>query len=153
MLLKAISRTRRLRPRSRRVRKIKRYVLPKQIFLKKLFYKGASSLLEASVPLPFKTKLKKFGSISYQKIKKRGLRLYEDRREWHPAKTRPIGTFSTGPVGIVQAKSSLAFKDSSRVLICVRRKIRKQIIHALGHAGKIGQKSPRRNENSQISCI
>lgn len=40
-----------------------------------------------------------------------------------------------------------------RVAICVRRKIRKEIMHALKFAGKGGGKRrPRRNSNSNIRC-
>jgi len=38
------------------------------------------------------------------------------------------------------------------VHVCVKRSIRKEIMHALNHAGKSGQRRPRRNRNSLIRC-
>lgn len=35
---------------------------------------------------------------------------------------------------------------------CVRRRTRTEVIHALGHAGRGGQKSPRWTERSKIKC-
>lgn len=45
-----------------------------------------------------------------------------------------------------------AFHAPERVLVCVRRSIRKEVIHALGHSGRSGQRPPRRSEFSSISC-
>lgn len=46
---------------------------------------------------------------------------------------------------------SLGFKDPSGVILCVRRKIRKEIIHARGIAGSKVRK-PRFNEFSRVRC-
>ncbi len=98
----------------------------------------------------------------------RGLRLYEDRRLHHPlGKHRPPGVFYGGPPQLIvknrfyskpgrvlasQTKGRLSFESPNRVLLCVRRNIRKQVMHATGKAGLVGQKKPHRNENSEISC-
>lgn len=37
-------------------------------------------------------------------------------------------------------------------VVCVRRKIRKEVIFATGKAGRGGQRRPRRNENSDVVC-
>ena len=36
--------------------------------------------------------------------------------------------------------------------ICARRQERKEVIHAFNHAGKAGQKAPKRTPNSNIHC-
>lgn len=46
----------------------------------------------------------------------------------------------------------LGFQRPESVVVCARRSIRKQVMHALGHAGKGGQKKPVFNELSKISC-
>lgn len=52
-----------------------------------------------------------------------------------------------------------AFKLASRPLqaapsagVCVQRQSRKEVIHALGHAGKAGQKSPVWTKKSKVRC-
>lgn len=45
-----------------------------------------------------------------------------------------------------------AFAVPDRVLICVRRKRRKEVLHALKKTGKGGQKRPRRNWYSDVTC-
>jgi len=90
---------------------------------------------------------------------------HQDFRQWHPAPlskplrrlggasarlkvatpARPVG----GPVTFPYHK--VAFRDATRVVLCVRRQVRRQIIHALGKAGgKV--RRPRFNRNSQVSC-
>jgi len=46
--------------------------------------------------------------------------------------------------------SQLQFKDKKHTLICVRRKIRKEVILAKGRGG--ANRRPRRNPNSNIWC-
>jgi len=48
--------------------------------------------------------------------------------------------------------SGIQFEDPSRVLICIRRKQRKEVLHALKKTGKSGQKRPRRNHYSEVLC-
>lgn len=48
--------------------------------------------------------------------------------------------------------SSFSFHVPKKTLICVRRKQRKQVLHALRKSGKGGQRKPRRNTYSSIRC-
>lgn len=47
---------------------------------------------------------------------------------------------------------AIGFEDPSRVVICVRRQRRKEVLHAKRVAGARGLASPRRNEYSTITC-
>lgn len=106
-------------------------------------------------------------------------REYEDRRQYHPLQkaapahttkarrasltlvqrpkarvqmVNPFGLVVTVPAWPSQTKSSVAFARPDRVLICMRRQERKEVLHALKKTGKIGQQAPKRNWMSQISC-
>lgn len=93
----------------------------------------------------------------------------EDRRYYHPEpddfrpaqssrrwsvtpKSLPIRRgkrfrgYSPGPLHV------MGFPHPKHVLICVRRKIRDQVLHALGKTGKGSGRPERRNENSKIRC-
>lgn len=48
--------------------------------------------------------------------------------------------------------STIAFEAPSRVVLCVRRSVRKEVMFASGKAGRRGQRPPRRNQFSDISC-
>lgn len=48
--------------------------------------------------------------------------------------------------------SKLGFAESRRILTCVRRTQRKQVLHALGKTGKSGQKKAKWNSLSYIQC-
>lgn len=92
----------------------------------------------------------------------------EDRRLWHPegiyapAKSfnqsrhrlvaQPIARVFTGSGYKLTRPSTIAFAAPKKVLICVRRGIRKQVLHALNKTGKVGQNRPRRSYYSSISC-
>jgi len=104
----------------------------------------------------------------------RSLRLqnFEDRRRWHPlgiaapAKSfssprhRLVLTESLGQSSVkklnrnpfASLSSKISFKAPGSVLVCVRRRQRREVLHALRKAGKTGQKRPRRSEYSSISC-
>lgn len=100
------------------------------------------------------------------------LTVYEDRRTWNPeGSTAPARSFSsprhrlkvstprrpenyrpttypweTVPVGI-------GFRNPSRVLVCVRRKMRREVLFAKKHAGIGGnQYKHHTNEYSNIHC-
>lgn len=103
------------------------------------------------------------------------LGVFEDRRQWNPSGTsaparsfsatrhrlKMVGSvaqrkagrpFSSLPWKIVS--NGVGFQNPSRVLICVRRKIRREVMHATGKAGS-GQRRqapPRRSEYSSVSC-
>lgn len=100
------------------------------------------------------------------------LRSIEDRRTYHPeGEFRPARDTSArrhrltlptpaptqlmaapAPFGFGGPPPGVAFQTPQKVLVCVRRKIRKEVLHALGHSGKSGQKRPRRSAYSDIHC-
>jgi hypothetical protein len=93
--------------------------------------------------------------------------LNEDRRFYQPDRSiRPLGAVTRTATRIVardvfgdkirrQTKAPLTFDLGDRIHLCVRRKIRKSVIHALGIAGpRRGRtfKKPTRNFWSAIKC-
>lgn len=56
----------------------------------------------------------------------------------------------TSPIHFI--RSGLQFADPTRVATCVRRNIRKQVLHALGRQNKGRGGSRRRNAYSKIKC-
>lgn len=106
------------------------------------------------------------------------MREVEDRRMYHPEGRFAPAKALNGPryrVGVVEqpkprktslnrdrfaslrnlwstVPSRIGFLEPSRVMICVRRKIREEVLHALRKTGRSGQKKPRFTEYSQISC-
>lgn len=104
------------------------------------------------------------------------LRRYEDRRTWHPdGNNRSAKSFNNQnhrlrvvdkqykrrridpqtnkhyKIGS-QTKATVAFDAPEKVLVCVRRKIRQEVLHAIGKTGKKGQRKPKFNQYSNISC-
>lgn len=45
----------------------------------------------------------------------------------------------------------IAFSNPRQLMVCLRRNIRKRVIHAIGKAGR-GNRKPRRNAYSNIRC-
>lgn len=102
------------------------------------------------------------------------LRSLEDRRAWHPDPLPPARSSNRlatrlalvervsrdAPKGrsgdfyrrYSQTKAVVAFAEPTRVPICERRRARREVMHATGRAGRRGQKRPRRNAYSKISC-
>lgn len=97
------------------------------------------------------------------------LALFEDRRFFHPlGPARPAFAFPKSAARVVVPRTrsrsavdgakartlphQLTFAAPDRVLICVRRKRRKEVLFAKRKAGKRGQRKPRRNYWSAISC-
>lgn len=99
----------------------------------------------------------------------------EDRRTHHPLGSfRPPRTVSgvAARVGLAertvpararpslinrklrsQTKALVAFQEPNRVVMCIRRKQRRQVLHAKGIAGsRMRMRSPRKNAWSSISC-
>ncbi|MEM2002486.1 MAG: hypothetical protein QXT77_07575 [Candidatus Methanomethylicaceae archaeon] len=79
----------------------------------------------------------------------------EDRRRYTPSPW--IVATAREPARVVVDRSRYSpfiahrFPDPERVLVCARRQIRKEVMHARGVAGgKV--RRPRRNELSKISC-
>lgn len=112
-------------------------------------------------------------SVSPLPPRRAALRLFEDRREWHPdGPDRAAKRFSGSrrPLRLVdrkmsnpdrfahlrkfpsQTKAIVAFSEPSDVVVCVRRSIRREVMHATGKAGRRGQKKPKFNALSKISC-
>jgi len=90
------------------------------------------------------------------------LRVVQDRRTWFPSLFRPAASLgrradtklivpSTSVGSVSRLPDKVAFDVPRRVLICVRRKVRKEVIHALGKGGG-GNRKPRRNEFSDVRC-
>lgn len=85
----------------------------------------------------------------------------EDRRAYTPARVPVSRTTKvaariamlapSGRPADAPGKQVYAFKIPRQVAVCARREIRKQVIHALGVAGKKVRR-PRRNAFSSISC-
>ena len=98
---------------------------------------------------------------------KSDLRAFEDRRQWYPG-TRPAASPRSRehllevfpnvnrkierPVKRrLYGSAQITFSDVD-TLVCVRRGRRKEVLHALGKAGRRGQKRPRFNSMSKVSC-
>lgn len=95
------------------------------------------------------------------------LRPYDDRRLFHPAPfTRPAVSLGrradtklsipSNPLRSVQRLNAqlshqIGFDKPRKVLICVRRAIRKEVMHAMGKGGSKVRK-PRRNQFSDVRC-
>lgn len=48
--------------------------------------------------------------------------------------------------------TAISFKHPERVLVCVRRSVRRQVLFANGRSGQRRRFQPRRNPNSNIRC-
>lgn len=105
-------------------------------------------------------------------------RAHEDRRRFHPLQAaapalsfnqrrtlltvakRPVRTTIQSPFGMDQIKRtifktairSVGFAYPRRVLVCLRRQARKEVMFATNKAGQGGQKAPIKNMLSKISC-
>lgn len=55
-------------------------------------------------------------------------------------------------VGYSTVKERLAFNVPRRIEMCIRRAVRARVLHARRKTGKVGQRRPRRNFWSAISC-
>lgn len=83
------------------------------------------------------------------------LQQIEDRRRYTPSPW--IVATAREPARVVVDRSRYSpfiahrFVKAERVLVCLRRKIRREVMHALGIAGG-DVRPPRRNELSKISC-
>lgn len=94
------------------------------------------------------------------------LRQVEDRRTYHPlGPMRPPKAWSGHSVTPVKPKTSnkkfqrslpfgLQFSAPKETLVCVRRKRRKEVLHAIRKTGKGAgrRRKPRRNFYSMIGC-
>lgn len=92
------------------------------------------------------------------------LRSIEDRRTYDPSGHVSARSFTTPHHTLVPATthhpytnkktipSGVAFKHPEEVLVCVRRKQRKEVLHAFNKTGKSGQRRPRRSRFSDVHC-
>ena len=87
-------------------------------------------------------------------------RFVEDRRTYTPAPLTPktrtgqkaaIVTTTTRPKQNNSRKVD-TFNAPQEVITCVRRKQRKEVMHAMKKSGKSGQRKPRRNQLSNTHC-
>lgn len=84
----------------------------------------------------------------------------EDRRTWQPDKPRGFRAAASTRERVAPTKTSVrltspvvsSFKAPAHVAICVRRKIRKSVLHALDKVGKGSSRPRRRNEWSNVKC-
>lgn len=88
----------------------------------------------------------------------------EDRRQFHPLEFfRPARTVYGGPSSVTVKQPArkfsrmlpfgLSFEAPKKTVICVRRKQRKEVLHALKKVGRgRGGGRKRRNWYSSISC-
>lgn len=96
------------------------------------------------------------------------LQLLEDRRLFHPERAvRPALSFYRDAGRVIVSKgvsspqrlrndisSRIGFSVPKHVAVCIRRKERKEVIHAIGKAGRGGRVSSRRRRNywSGVDC-
>lgn len=79
----------------------------------------------------------------------------EDRRRFHPAPYVPARTLDSSNHRLRASYSSpwaVAFQQPRRVLVCVRRKMRRQVMFAKGGAGRKRMRKPRYSEFSNVRC-
>lgn len=133
--------------------------------------RGRVNTYNARQSLPLSTLV---NQLVHRTLPRQDLRQYEDRREYYPKQLeRPARSYRSPksrvfPVSSPQTRrvthtsltsglfnpsvQTFAFAEPSQVLICERRRARKEVLHALRKAGKVGQKRPRYNDFSKISC-
>lgn len=93
------------------------------------------------------------------------LQQVEDRRRWHPErKLAPAGTFSRRDQRRIVEKSRsnpyndpfpswrIGFEVPKKVAVCVRRKTRREVIHALGKTGAGARARRRKNQFTDVRC-
>jgi len=86
------------------------------------------------------------------------LRELEDRRYYQPDRSvRAPASLKRGHAKIATHITEknlrrVAFANPRYVAMCVRRKIRREVLHALKVAGGKGMRKPRRNYWSDVSC-
>lgn len=90
------------------------------------------------------------------------LREIEDRRTFHPEQAQRAARSFSSPrhkltipkkhLGNIKLPSAIGFKDPDRVLICVRRKQRREVLFAKKKHRKGAGGKKRRNWYSTIQC-
>lgn len=113
------------------------------------------------LPEPFR-----LPSVSY-KTNQFALSLIEDRRQHEPGRSplrRDVRQFAVGRparLALVEkptqrqpsyTKALVAFAEPNKLPLCVRRGVRKEVLHAKGVAGSRNLNKPTRNQWSDVSC-
>lgn len=112
------------------------------------------------------TKSKPLGYLDPGRVPSLNLSHYEDNRQWKPAtlfrSSRRIGgaparlaaptSLPPSAFNFYSPPSIVAFREPRRVVVCIRRAIRRQVLHAFSIAGRGGLARPRRTASSSISC-
>lgn len=70
----------------------------------------------------------------------------------HPSRARARAAARAPALHNVVASVFQTFRYPSSVAICIRRKMRDEVLHALGKTGKGSGRPRRRNANSKIRC-
>lgn len=70
-----------------------------------------------------------------------------------PSKVDPSGWIYIDDRPDVLERARLGFVDPWKVIICLKRKMRKEIMHAFGYAGKTGFKKPHFTQYSYVRCF
>jgi len=99
------------------------------------------SITKYTDPNPFFVQSRRTYTPSYTHIQK------QPRNTYTTVTTTQNSTPSYAP--LPSRRKTLNY---TKALICARRKQRKEILHALKHTGKAGQKRPHRNQHSQTKC-
>lgn len=85
--------------------------------------------------------------------------VFEDFRRYNPAPVRrsPLRTSGRSAViknqvrpGGLSLRSS--FVDPNRVMICVRRQIRREVLHAKGYSGRNGSRTYKKSSFHHVAC-
>lgn len=102
-----------------------------------------------------------------RKLRDDNNRFIEDRRRYNPEPIRRPKTIKAATAPIVSAPLPAIQSNNKRptlqriqqrfalpkeTLVCVRRKMRKEVLHALNKAGKGGQRRQKRTEHSNTKC-
>lgn len=104
--------------------------------------------------------------LSYRPLRPIDLSVFEDRRKFYPSTVRGLGgrpalSFSRKafadkvldkPSKPFRYPDVFRFRVPNMVVLCVRRKIRREVIHALDLTRKGAGGSKRRNEWSNVKC-
>lgn len=101
-----------------------------------------------------------FGAAPLTRVSPVDLSIFEDRRTFHPAGPfRPVFAAPKSAAAVRPKQPSpgmrsvgFRFAAPERVVICSRRSTRKEVLFAMRKAGKTGQRKPKRNYWSSISC-
>lgn len=102
-----------------------------------------------SLPIPLTVE-----QTTYYKVKPNAQPI-GDRRKYHPQnRMRPAHAFNRNAIRLVDEwrTARVAFNVPRLVGICVRRKVRREVLHALNRTGKGSGGPRRRNFYSSVKC-